>query len=126
MEERLAFRLQGEDFPPRGDVRLWNVVAGRELPPLRGHQAAYSAAFSPGGRRLATGGLGTKDAVILWDIATQREILTLEGDGDSFFQVACSPDESTLAATSFTGVTHLWRAPAWAEIEAAEKGKVAP
>jgi len=105
-----------------GDVRLWNVVAGRELQPLRGHLAAYSAAFSPDGRRLATGGLG-KDAVKLWDIATQREILTLEGEGDSFFQVACSPDERTLAATSATGVTHLWRAPSWAEIDAAENGQ---
>jgi WD40 repeat protein len=112
-----------------GDVRLWNVVAGRELlPPLRGHFAAYSAAFSPDGRRLATGGGLAKDAVKLWDIATQREILTLQtqGDGDPFFQIACSPDESTLAATSFTGVTHIWHAPSWQEIEAAEKTPVAP
>ncbi|MCX6632913.1 MAG: hypothetical protein NTW28_35395 [Candidatus Solibacter sp.] len=107
-----------------GDVRLWDMVAGRELPPLRGHLGAYSAAFSPDGRRLATGGVGATDAVKLWDIATQRELLTLQGEGDSFFQIACSPDESTVAATSFTGVAHLWRAPAWAEIEVAEKGKV--
>jgi WD40 repeat protein/predicted Ser/Thr protein kinase len=109
-----------------GDVRVWNVVANRELPTRRGHLAAYGAAFSPDGRRLATGGGLAKDAVRLWDIATQREVLTLEAEGESFFQVAYSPDESALAATSFTGVTHLWRAPAWAEIEAAEKGKVAP
>jgi len=109
-----------------GDVRLWNVVAGRELPTLRGHLGAYSAAFSPNGRRLATGGAVAQDAVILWDIATQREILTLHRQGDAFFQVACSPDESTLAATSFAGLTYLWRAPSWAEIEAAERGKVPP
>jgi WD40 repeat protein/serine/threonine protein kinase len=106
-----------------GDVRLWNVVAGRELPTLRGHLGAYSAAFSPDGRRLATGGLVAKDAVKLWDLATQREILTLTPQEacDSFFQIACSPDGSTLAATSFTGVTHLWRAPSWDEIAATER-----
>jgi len=110
-----------------GEVRLWDVVAGRELlPPLRGHLGAYSAAFSPDGRRLVTGGVVAKDAVKLWDVATQREILSLEGEGDTFFQIAWSPDESTLVATSFTGVAHLWRAPSWAEIAAAEKGKVAP
>jgi WD40 repeat protein len=112
-----------------GDVRLWEVVAGRELlPPLRGHFAACSAAFSPDGRRLATGGGLAKDAVKLWDIATRREILTLQtqGDGDTFFQIACSPDESTLAATSFTGVAHLWRAPSWEEIAAAERKGARP
>jgi WD40 repeat protein/serine/threonine protein kinase len=107
-----------------GNVRLWDVVAGRELlASLRGHSGAYSAAFSPDGRRLVTGGGGANDAVKLWDVATQREILTLtlQEGCDSFFQIAWSPDESMLAATSFTGVTHLWRAPSWEEIEAAER-----
>jgi hypothetical protein len=31
-----------------------------------------------------------------------------------------------LAAVSFDGIAHLWRAPSWAEIEAAEKGQTAP
>jgi hypothetical protein len=29
-------------------------------------------------------------------------------------------------ATSFSGVAHVWRAPSRVEIEAAEKGQVAP
>jgi WD40 repeat protein/predicted Ser/Thr protein kinase len=110
----------------KGDVRLWSMVAGQELPTRRGHLAAYSAAFSPDGRRLATGGDLAKDAVRLWDIATQREILTLQPEGETFFQVAWSSDESALVATGFTGVTHLWRAPSWEEIAAAERGKLAP
>jgi hypothetical protein len=43
-----------------------------------------------------------------------------------FSPVAFSPDGSTLMAMSFAGIAHLWRAPSWAEIEAAEKGHVAP
>ncbi len=109
----------------RGEVRLWNLVTGRELPILRGHSDwVWSAAFSPDGRRLATSGYQAADAVKLWDIATQREILALQGEGEFFFQIACSPDESTLATTSATGVTHLWRAPSWEEIRAAENGGV--
>jgi hypothetical protein len=34
---------------------------------------------------------------------------------------AFSPDDSTLAATSFSGIAHFWHAPSWKEIEAAEK-----
>ena len=32
-----------------------------------------------------------------------------------------SPDGNTLAATALGGMAHLWRAPSWEEIEAAEK-----
>jgi WD40 repeat protein len=110
-----------------GQVGLWDVFARRELATLRGHLGSvWSAAFSPDGRRLATGGSGAKDAVKLWDLATQREILSLQGEGDFFFHVAFSPDGSTVMATSFTGVAHLWRAPSWTEIAAAEKKQRAP
>ena len=33
---------------------------------------------------------------------------------------------NTLVATSLGGFAHLWRAPSWGEIEAAEKGGVTP
>jgi len=110
-----------------GHVGLWDVFARRELATLRGHLGSvWGAAFSADGRRLATGGWGAKDAVKLWDLATQREILSLQGEGEFFLHVAFSPDGSTVMATSFTGVAHLWRAPSWAEIEVAERGQVAP
>jgi WD40 repeat protein len=79
--------------------------------------------FSPDGRRLATGGSRTKDAVKLWDLAAHRELLSLSGEGKWFLHLAFSPDGSTLAATSLSGVAHVWRAPSWETIAAAEKNK---
>jgi WD40 repeat protein len=108
-------------------VKLRDLFAHGEVATLRGHlQGVWGAAFSPDGRRLATGGSAAKDAVILWDLATQRELLSLQGEGEYFDLVAFSPDGSTVMATSFSGVAHLWRAPSWAEIAAAEKVAVAP
>jgi WD40 repeat protein len=110
-----------------GTVRLRDLSAPREVAKLQGHSSlVWGAAFSADGRRLATGGSGAREAVKLWDLATQRELLSLQGEGDFFLHVAFSPDGSTLMASSFTGIAHLWRAPSWEEIETAEKGSVTP
>jgi WD40 repeat protein len=118
-------RLASTSFD--GTVKLRNLFAHEELEPLRGHsKSVWGAAFSPDGRRLATGGSDAREAVKLWDLATQRELLSLQGEGQYFDLVAFSPDGSTLMATSFAGIAHLWRAPSWEEIAAVEKGQAAP
>ena len=107
--------------------RLWDVFARRELATLRGHFGMVcGAALSPDGRRAATGGSSPRDAVKLWDLVAHRELLTLQGEGQHFMHVAFSPDGNTSAAVSLDGIAHLWRAPSWEEIEAAEKGAVTP
>jgi WD40 repeat protein len=59
-------------------VRLWDVAAHRQTAELPGHLGAvWEAALSPDGRRLATSASTAKDAVTLWDHATQREVPTL-------------------------------------------------
>ena len=108
-------------------VKVWDVFARQDWTTLGRHPGrVFDAAFSPDGRRLATGGDTPKDVVKLWDLATQRELLTLPAQGSLFLHVAFSPDGNTLMATGLAGVAHLWRAPTWEEIEAAEKGAVTP
>jgi WD40 repeat protein len=108
-------------------AKLWDVFARRELATLPGHFGwVCGAAFSSDGRRLATGGLSPRDAVKLWDLVAHRELLTLQGKGQYFVDLTFSPDGNALAAVSLDGIAHLWHAPSWAEIEAAEKGQTAP
>ena len=111
-------------------VAIWDPSSFRLLTPpfSKGHmQGAFGVAFSPDGRRLATGGTA-RDAVKLWDMSTYRELVVLSGQGSMFEFVAFSPDGQWLAANSTPeGNLHLWRAPSWAEIEAAEKeSKIVP
>ncbi len=108
-----------------GSARLWDIVERTELATFRGHQGpTLGAARSPDGRRFITGGCSAADAVKLWDPAAGRALLTLQGEGQFFFDLGFSQDGNTLAATALSGTAHLWHAPSWAEIETAEKASM--
>jgi WD40 repeat protein/tRNA A-37 threonylcarbamoyl transferase component Bud32 len=103
-----------------GSVRLWDVAALKLLESLKGFLlAATSVAFSPDGRRLAATSNG-QEAVKLWDAETRQEVLTLSGDGSQFFDLKFSSDGRFLLAVNSAGIAHLWSAPSWEEIAAAE------
>jgi WD40 repeat protein/serine/threonine protein kinase len=104
-----------------GTLAIWDPSSFQLIDSFKGHMlGAHAVAFSPDGRRLATGGGGGREVVKLWDVSTRRELLTLPGQGTQFNYVAFSPDGIWLAACNWQGELHLWRAPSWEEIEAAE------
>jgi RNA polymerase sigma factor (sigma-70 family) len=94
-------------------VRLWDVATGKELRRLAGHQEyAYSVAFSPNGKLLASGDLRL---VHLWDVATGRAIRTLPADFNSkegltvgIYGLAFSPDGNILAVGEGDLRVRLW------------------
>ncbi|MCP4455335.1 MAG: protein kinase [Planctomycetes bacterium] len=106
-----------------GTVALWDPLSFKSITAFQGHmQGAHGVAFSPDSRTLATGGGTRRDAVKLWHVSTHRELLTLTGEGSLSTIVTFSPNGRWLASCSEEGMLHVWHAPSWAEIEAAEKG----
>jgi WD40 repeat protein len=87
---------------------LWDLETGlirRRIP----HDSVGSVAFSPKGRILATGSLGSADTLKLWDADTGQPVSTLEGSPlNEACRVAYSPDGRTLAAGGFGGAVRLW------------------
>ena len=79
----------------------------------------HSLAFSPDSKRLAVGSSGL-EAIKLWDVESSQELLTLEGVGSLFSHTAFSPDGNVLGSMNDGGLLHLWCAPSWEEIAAAE------
>jgi len=103
-----------------GSVHLWDVATLKPLDILKGFLlSAISVAFSPDGGRLAVSSAGS-EAVKLWDTETRQEVLTLKGEGSGFAGLKFSSDGRYLLAVNGSGLAHLWSAPTWAEIKAAD------
>jgi len=106
-----------------GTVTLWNPSTFGSVKSFRAHLlGAQGVAFSPDGRRLATGGGTSRDAVKLWDLSTLRDLITLPGQRAVHKYVVFSDDGRWLAACGKNvGKLYLWHAPSWEEIETEEK-----
>lgn len=77
---------------------------------LVGHQlAVYSVAFSRDDATLFSAG---GDGLIkLWDIATGRSSLVLDGHTSTFAEMVVSPNDEAIATADGSGRVRLWRAP---------------
>ncbi len=100
-----------------GQVRLFDPTRGELIETIHGHlNAAASIAFSPDGRRLISAS-GGRETVKLWDVGTRQELLTLAVIGGYLQAAIWSADGDVILAGA---PWQAWRAPTWAEINAAE------
>ncbi len=83
-------------------VKVWDLITGsavRTIGSGLGFRSVGCLAFSPNGKRLATGGDCSQDpAVRVWDVATGKELAALAVDR-TVLAVAYSPDGTRLAAS---------------------------
>jgi eukaryotic-like serine/threonine-protein kinase len=83
-------------------VRCYDTETGAELMGLRSQDdVLLCVAFSPDGRWIATGGLGT---VTLWDARTGHAARTIRGHDRPVFVVAFSPDGHRIGSVTRTGI----------------------
>jgi WD40 repeat protein len=92
---------------PPGEVKVWDVAAGRELLDLPGlTHFVYGLAFSPDGLSLATAG---EDRVVrVWDATTGRQRLALRGHDQTVQRVAFRPGGRYLASAGDDRTVRVW------------------
>jgi WD40 repeat protein len=74
-------------------VKLWDAQTGQEIHSLK--DGGYYVAFSPDGKRLASGGGESDPTVKVWDAQTGQMILSFKGPS-WVASVAFSPDGAVI------------------------------
>lgn len=89
-----------------GHVRLWEI--GSKQPRVfTGHaDSIYALAFNPAGDKLVTASYDK--LLLLWDVASGKELQTLKHHTAAVFAVAYSPDGKTLASAAADQTIKLW------------------
>jgi WD40 repeat protein len=97
----------GGGWPGRpGELKLWDVAAGRLRASLDVPAPVWSVAVSPDGQTLATG--AADGSVRLWDLATGVEQAMLVQRSQAILCVAFSPDGRRLAVAGQEPPVTLW------------------
>ena len=97
-------------------MRVWDARTGREELTFRNHKRiVFSVAFSPDGRRIASGSaqLAADEPSYLkvWDATTGQEVLDPQGGGSNASCVAFSPDDGRWIVTGdVKGDVTVWDA----------------
>jgi len=100
-----------------GTLMLWETASGRVLRTLRGDPpaSAFDVAFSPDGKRLASGH-DNDHSVRIWDATSGRLLRTLKGHTGVVWAVAFSPDGRRLASAGEDGLINVWDATSGDEV----------
>ena len=87
-------------------VSIWNIADDSRVARLPGAANVQAVRFSPDGTLLATG--GQDQTVRIWDLSTNRTILTLTGHTGTVNSVAFSPDGTRVASASDDGTVRQY------------------
>ncbi len=101
-----------------GQVKLWDVKAGRGLGTLQGYSHVICAvSFSPDGSLLVQG--DDQGVLRVWDVCTGSRLNVFQGHAGRIWSIAFSPDGKTFATGGDDKLIKLWKSGGEGEKESA-------
>jgi WD40 repeat protein len=89
-------------------IRLWDTATGKQTRLLLGHRSYLVAlAFSPDGKRLASGSAHEPERLRLWDLSTGKQLWAFRPPTRHVMAVAFAPDGRTVALANDAGLVML-------------------
>ena len=111
------------DAATGNEVNVWDLSTRKRIGTFgRFLMAAHSVNFSPDGQRLIATS-GSFEAIKLWDIHSQQQLLTLPADGSTLYKLRFHANGDVISAHDIgrtDRIVHFWRAPSFEEIQEAE------
>jgi WD40 repeat protein len=111
---KLASAGQAAEPDAAGEIKIWNLADGGEPTSLSPTAGVTSVVFSPDGKYLVSTGAAkpteegaAASETIVWNLETRQPQTTLEGGGSHVFQLAFSPDGTSLAIAEHGGPNPL-------------------
>jgi WD40 repeat protein len=117
--DSLAFAADGKSLVIAGQsavLGLYDVESGKEIQPFRANNffgQVKAIALSPSGKILAS---TAGPSLLLWGVATGKELLRLECPPTGVMQLAYSPDGKTVAAACADHTVRLWNVETGQEV----------
>jgi WD40 repeat protein len=89
-------------------IRLWDMATGKSIA-IFSDDPLCCVAFSPNGKTLATGTGGNDPPdVLIWDVASGKEIARLKGHQQDVSAAAFAPNGKVLATGCAGGTIRIW------------------
>jgi WD40 repeat protein len=104
----LAYDMQsvGSDRKTLNEIIVWDLDRDRQVTRFDNRGVVDDLTFAPDGRTLASS--SGVQGVVLWEVATGKELARLTGHKDGVSKLAFSPDGTYLAAGTWPGDILLW------------------
>ena len=98
---------QNADSKCYGNLKLWDVITGKEITSLEGHSQNVNAlAISADGKILVSG--SDDQTIKIWNLQTNQLIHTLTDHTDAIHSLAISADGKTLISASDDQTIKVW------------------